>query len=223
MAPHERGEHACDDDRGAPPLRSLVALASALPLLLAACSSLPTKEVPLLATGRITSDFETYSIRRVGLLPIRSDDDDGGADEALEQAFHAELVDATGYEVITLSQHDLLEFEALQPFRRGSYSAATLLELRRRFLLDAVAVGAVSSRRVVPPQRLGVQLDLISCETGATLWSSRVLLNAADAETREALAAWSQEHTDSIDGAELVLLSPRRFARFAAWQVMQLL
>jgi hypothetical protein len=194
-----------------------------LALVLAGCSSLPTREVPVLATGKITSDFASYSIRRVGLLPIHADADERAGDDSLEQAFQAELVASTGYEVISLSQHDFLEFEALEPFRRGSYSAATLLELRRRFMLDAVAVGVVSNRRVVPPQRLGVQLDLISCETGATLWSSRVLLDAADAETREALDIWSEQHTESIDGAELVLLSPRRFARFAAWQVMQLL
>lgn len=204
-------------------MRLLFASACVLPLLFASCSSPRTQSVPLLATGKITSDFASYSIRRVGLLPIQVDGDEIAGDEALEQAFHAELVASTGYEVIALSQHDLLEFDALQPLRRGSYSAATLLELRRRFLLDAVAVGVVSNRRVVPPQRLGVQFDLISCETGATLWSSRVLLNAADAETREALEIWSEQHTESIDGAELVLLSPRRFARFAAWQVMQLL
>jgi hypothetical protein len=204
-------------------VRSASSLVSALLLVLTSCGALPTREVPLLATGRITSDFASYSIRRVGLLPMRVDGDEAPGDGALEQAFHAELVAATGYEVIPLTQHDLLEFEALQPYRRGSYPAATLLELRRRFRLDAVAVGVVSNRRVVPPQRLGLQLDLISCETGATLWSSSVLLDAADAETRESLAIWSEQHTDSLDGAELVLLSPRRFARFAAWQVMQLL
>jgi hypothetical protein len=204
-------------------MRSLIKLACASALVLTSCSSLPTQEVPLLATGRITSDFASYSIRRVGLLPIRTDGEDGAVDGDLEQSFHAELVAATGYEVIKLSQHDLLECDALQPYRRGSYSAETLLELRRRFLLDAVAVGVVSNRRVVPPQRLGAQFDLISCETGATLWSSRILLDAADVKTRDALVIWSEDHTDTIDGAELVLLSPRRFARFAAWQVMQLL
>lgn len=223
MAPHERGEHTSGAGGGATSVRPLFTLLRALPLVLAGCGTLATQEIPVLATGRITSDFASYSIRRVGLLPIQTDGVEVAGDEALEQAFQAELVAATGYEVISLSQHDLTEFGALQPFRRGSYSAETLLELRRRFLLDAVAVGVMSNRRVVPPQRLGVQLDLISCETGATLWSSSVLLNAADVETREALEAWALQHTESLDGAELVLLSPRRFARFAAWQVMQLL
>jgi len=199
------------------------ALVCLLSLVFTSCGSTPTKQVPLLATGKITSDFTSYTIRRVGLLPIHAESDEAGFDGSLEQAFHAELVAATDYEVVALSQHDLLEVDALQPFRRGSYSASTLRELRRRFLLDAVAVGAVSNQRVVPPLRLGMQLDLISCETGATLWSSRVLLDAADAETRESLEIWAEQHTDASGGAELVLLSPRRFARFAAWQLMQLL
>jgi hypothetical protein len=204
-------------------VKALVASTCLLSLALASCGALPTKEVPLLATGRITSDFASYSIQRVGLIPVDMDGDESAMDEALEQALHAELTAATDYEVISISRLDLQELHALEPFRRGSYSAATLLELRRRFLLDAVAVGVVSTRRAVPPQRRGVQFDLISCETGATLWSSRVLLDAADVEMREALELWSRDHTDTIDGAELVLLSPRRFARFAAWQVMQLL
>jgi len=189
-----------------------------------ACKSLePTREVPLLGSGRVTADFATYTVRRVGLLPMNDGDDDATMDESIEQALHAELVSSTGFEVIPISAADLLEVESLEPFRRGSYSPAGLIELRRRFLLDAVFVSAVSSRRVVPPQRLGLQADLISCETGATLWSGSVLLDAADRQTRDALELWSVRYTESAGGAELVLLSPRRFARFAAWQVMQLL
>lgn len=189
----------------------------------AGCAAFETKSTPLLATGRITSDFGTYSIRRVGLLPIPTEGQDIAGDEALEDAFHAELVASTAYEVVLLDAQDLLETKALEPFKRGRYRPETLMELRRRFNVDALAVGSVMTRRVVPPQRLGVQLDLVSCETGATVWSASVLLDAADTETREALEVWSASHTEMAGGADLVMLSPRRFARFAAWQIAQLL
>lgn len=204
-------------------MRALRRCALLFALGLAACASSKQQEVPVLATGRITSDFASYSVRRVGLLPIHASADELATDGDLEQAFQAELAASTGYEVVQLAPADLLELGRLDPHRRGAYAAESLLELRRRFLLDAVAVASVSSRRVVAPQRLGLQLDLISCETGATLWSARVMLNAADAETREALEIWSQQHTKTEGGAELALLSPRRFARFAAWQIAQLL
>ena len=199
-------------------IRALVLL-----VLLSGCSMFETKEVPRLATGRITSDFGSYDLRRVGLLPMATEGEESEGDDALEEAFHAELVAATGLEVVRLTADDLLEVKGLEPFRRGSYPAQTLLELRRRFLLDALAVGAVSTRRVVPPQRLGVQLDLVSCETGATIWSANILLDAGDRRTRDALESWSEAYTELDGGVDLVMLSPRRFARFAAWQVMQLL
>lgn len=198
-------------------------LLTLLALATSGCALFETKATPLLATGRITSDFQSYSLRRVGLLPFATTPDDNTGDEALEDAFHAELVVATGYEVIPLRADDLLESRGLEPHRRGAYPAATLLELRRRFLLDAVAVGVVTTRRVVPPQRLGVQFDLVSCETGATLWSANILIDASDADTRAALGKWAAAHTELTGGADLALLSPRRFARFAAWQIMQLL
>ncbi len=198
-------------------------LASLMLALAMSCQNLETRQVPLLGTGRVTADFASYTVRRVGLLPLNEGGEGAASDESMEQALHAELVASTGFEVIPISADDLLEVEGLEPFRRGRYSPAGLIELRRRFLLDAVFVSAISSRRMVPPQRLGLQADLISCETGATLWSGNVLLDAADKTTREALELWSMQFTDSAGGAELVLLSPRRFARFAAWQVMQLL
>lgn len=201
----------------------VVALLGISLLGLAGCSNVGTKAVPLLATGRMTSDFESYTLRRVAVLPLEADSIEFVGDESLKDALYAEFVAATDYEVVPLDARDLLEMQGLEPLRRGHYSAETLLELRRRFRLDAIAVGSILTRRAVPPQRLGVQFDLLSCETGATLWSASVMLDAADARTREALEAWSVEHSDSRAGAELILLSPRNFARFAAWQLMQLL
>lgn len=199
------------------------ALALAILLAGSGCAAFQTRQVPRLAAGRVTSDFQSYTLRRIGLLPVAATREMTTSDEPLEEAIHAELVDATGLEVVTLNQADLLEVDTMEPFRRGSYSAETLLELRRRFLLDAIAVGTVTSRRMVPPQRLGLQLDLVSCETGATIWSASILLDASDRDTREALGIWSRTHTDVAGGADLIMLSPRRFARFAAWQIMQLL
>lgn len=201
--------------------------AAVLALGLGASSCLTySKEPPdLLARGRVTSDFASYTIQRVGLLPVTTDSRGGATvgDETLSEAFHAELASSTDYTIVPLTGQDLLEVEDLEPFRRGLYDPGTLLELRERFRLDALAVASVTSRRVVPPQRLGVQLDLVSCETGATLWSAGVMVDAADQATRRSLARWAEQYTDLETGSELVMLSPRRFARFAAWQLTQLL
>ena len=84
-------------------------------------------------------------------------------------------------------------------------------------------VGTITSRRVVPPQVLGVQLDLISCETGATIWSADLMLDAARTDVQEAVATWSNDDLGREDGGAMVLLSPRRYAHFAAYQLARLL
>ena len=84
-------------------------------------------------------------------------------------------------------------------------------------------VGTITSRRVVLPQILGVQLDLVSCETGATIWSSSILIDGSREDTRAAIDIWARNELGEPDGAEITLMSPQRFARFAAYQVARML
>ena len=88
-------------------------------------------------------------------------------------------------------------------------------------------MGTLADAQFFAPQRLAVQLDLVACETGAAVWSGAVHLDAADADVRDSLMIWASNPSASdyrgSEPSDLALLSPRRFARFAAWQLSQLL
>ncbi|MEM6674497.1 MAG: hypothetical protein AAF726_16745 [Planctomycetota bacterium] len=182
--------------------------------------------VPAMASARIASDFETYAVRRVGFVPFRPL---GRSDvaphevEAIETSFHAEFAVATPYDIVPLRGEDLAEVLEAEPFRRGWYPPASIVALRDRYRLDAVFIGSVTARRLTPPLVLGVQLDLVSCETGQTIWSSDVLVDASQGETREALDVWAQHELGEHHAAEIALLSPRKFAHFAAYQLARTL
>ena len=62
---------------------------------------------------------------------------------------------------------------------------------------------------------------LIDGETGTVVWSAASDLDAGSARVREGVAQWSSGElgNEGSDDAEIILLSPRRFARFAAYQL----
>lgn len=195
-----------------------------LAALVASCAA-PTS-VPTIGSAQIVSDFESYTIRRVGFLPFQplhasqlAPQDVG----SIETSFHAEFASSTPYDIVPLSESDLSEIADLEPFRKGTYAPAAILAIRDRYRLDALLVGSVTARQVTPPLVLGAQLDLISCETGQTLWSADILLDASIEATRDALRIWASEELGEEHAARMAMISPRKFAHFAAYQMARLL
>jgi hypothetical protein len=188
--------------------RSLAALALAA---LAGCQATSSQAEPL-ATPRMASDFESYEFRRVGLVPFAGRVT-GQQQTILQDAFLLELSRAGDHEIVRLRAEDLAEVQESEPYRRGRYEPKTVLELCRRFSLDGVLVGTVTQLEPYPPQRLSLQLDLIATETGMVVWSSSVQLDASEPRVRKRLEG------NANGEPQLALISPERFARFAAREI----
>jgi hypothetical protein len=200
----------------------------ALCCALAACKSAPTREdAQLFATARVVTDFESYDLHRVGLLPLVGQEVWSDQSEPVQSGFLSELSRTTPFEVVHLGTADLAEIPGSDPYRRGWYDPRTIIALAKRYQLDGVFVGTLADAQFFAPQRLAVQLDLVACETGAAIWSGSVHLDASDANVRDSLMTWATDATAmdyrGSEPTDLALLSPRRFARFAAWQLSQLL
>ncbi|MEM1449993.1 MAG: hypothetical protein AAGI22_12830 [Planctomycetota bacterium] len=205
------------------PGRSLV-LASACAVSLSGC--LGPSTVPAIGSAEVATDFASYSIRRVGFIPFRPLHDTRMAPHevgAMETSFHAEFSSATPYDIIPLDERDLAEILPPEPFRRGWYSPEAIVTIRDRYRLDAVFIGSVTARRLTPPLVLGAQLDLVSCETGQTIWSSDIVLDASNEATRRAIHVWAERELGRGYAADVALMSPRRFAHFAAYQMARML
>jgi hypothetical protein len=185
------------------------------------------KEVlPPLAHARVTADFDSYQLRRVGLLPFSGDGLDRAQSEELQRAFLFELSRRASYEVVRLAPEDLAEVDAQQPYERGTYRSKSVIETARRFHLDGLLVGTVTHLESYAPQALGVQVELVASETGLVIWSSALELDMTDAGVRDSLRQYSEEHRDENDepaDERLMLLSPLRLMRFAASEVARTL
>ncbi len=197
----------------------------ALGVGLSACSS-TRANVGNLAHASVTSDFQTYGLRRVGLLPFQGDGLDVESARELQAAFATELAAGSGLEIVPLAQADLEEVQKSEPFRRGSIKPATVLALAKRFRLDGLFAGTVTDARGYAPLRLCVDLDLVASETGLSIWSASAQLDASDERVRLGLEQWIQKNraaSAANEGSEIYLMSPRRFAQFAAAQIAALL
>jgi hypothetical protein len=189
-------------------------------LLFAACQTVEG-EVESLATSHASADFHTYRLRRVGLFAFHGEDVTFEDGRDLQSSFFSEISGIVPFEVVPLDVGDIAEIPISDPFRTGAYKPRTVIEVARRFRLDGAFVGTVTDRQQFSPQRLGLQVDLVAAETGLVIWSGSVHLDAAQERVRENVRLWAEGGQGDIAEIDwkLSLLSPRRFAHFAAYQL----
>lgn len=193
-------------------------------LALCACAS-TTKEIVPLANARVVSDIGSYQLQRVGLMPPVGTRLTPQQRDDIQAACLAEFSASAAIEVVRLTDRDLEAIPSLDPHRKGAYSGQAVLAIARRYRLDGLLIPTVTDLQVHPPQRLGLAVDLVSAETGQALWMSSVQLDAAQERTRRSIEAWAHNNQGDVsDHAwEVTLLSPKRFARFAAFHLASLL
>lgn len=204
-------------------LRALAA--AALVCALGACAA-TRADVGTLARASVASDFASYALHRVGLLPFQGECLDAENAREMQSAFATELSGASQIEIVPLTAADLEEVQKSEPFRRGRIQPATVLALARRYRLDGIFTGTVTELRCYAPQRLCVDVDLITSETGVSVWSASAQLDASDERVRKGLEQWFAKNRGgggTNETAAIYLLSPRRFAQFAAAQIAALL
>jgi hypothetical protein len=125
---------------------------------------------------------------------------------------------------VPLQRDDAAETPSYESFRTGRIEPDAIVTMAKRHNLDGLVAVTVTDRRAYPPQRLGIEVELTACDTGLPIWAASLRLDAAQERTRHALHAWFDAQR-SAEGTpetwDLCLLSPQRFAEFAAAQVAQ--
>lgn len=175
-----------------------------------------------MAVARFAVDYDSYDLRRVGLLPVHGRELDESRSRDLQQALRFELARRAAFEVVLLSDADLAEIDPNRPYERGAYSARTVIEAARRFRLDGLFVATVTHFEPYPPQGIGMQFELVAAETGLVIWSSTLDVDAADSTVRRSIEGFQRQRLDEsgeFGDIEVLLLSPSHLMRFAASEV----
>ncbi|MEO0650272.1 MAG: hypothetical protein AAFZ65_06305 [Planctomycetota bacterium] len=199
-------------------------------LLVASAAGCQAPTVPLLARAQVTPDFATYDVRRVALLPVRGPRDAEtprpAALRQLQDDLASFIATGTRYEVLELSEADLIELAIDDPLVDGYLSVESLLGIADRFRVEAVVHTQVLHERVHPPLSIGLHAEMASVDTGQTLWVADVQLDGSEVPVRAAIEDYYRREAgqpDGGDGWKVALISPQRFQRFAAWQLAQML
>ena len=205
--------------------RALQAVAAVLWVTLgSSCFMTRDLKMPALAHAVVASDFDTYALHRVGLMPVAGLDDNPVLAESFRLALESELSRSAPYELVILSEAQLEAVEDSEPHLKGFYRPRTILALSQRYQLEGLLFPTITQQRDYPPQELGVVLDLVAAETGLAVWSARLHIDANDpAVVRGLKVYYGVGNADASHPWEIALLSPERFARFAAYQLALLL
>ena len=203
-------------------LRLTLALGLAL---LSSCQNIEyPRDLPQaqLASFRRAGDFDTYHIGRVGILPVAGQALTEADSVQLQEILFTEFASATRMEIVMLNKQDLAEITLNEPHMKGVYTPDAVIGISKRFRLDGMLVATAINRQVFPPQRLSLQVDLVSSETGMAIWNGGVNLLGDNVEVANGLEAfYGNGKPLADDGWTVSLLSPSQFARFGAWQIAQ--
>jgi len=107
---------------------------------------------------------------------------------------------------------------------RGSVRTADLVTLQQEYRVDAVVIGAITRYDPYAPQVLGLDVKMVSTRSGAVLWQARKVFDARTEPIQADALAWYDRivvESGAEFGPEVVLLSPKAFARYACGRLAE--
>ena len=114
---------------------------------LAACAT-AREQVPPIGTASRSTEFDTYPLRRVGILLPEGEGMDAEFLRGLRDALATEIAATKPYEIVPLDEGDVEAVDRLDTARTGRIRPAPVLALARRSSLDGSAAGGNDSSTV---------------------------------------------------------------------------
>ncbi|MBK6939975.1 MAG: hypothetical protein IPH13_07185 [Planctomycetes bacterium] len=163
-----------------------------------------------------TVDFA--AVRRVLALPLYDESEQGDATTLLSRTLGEELSRLRRFDVVVPSSSDASLKSGEAPHRLGQVPIQSIIELGRRYSVDAVVFGTISEYRPYAPPRVALKLSLVDTQTGRVLWQVDDFIDASDARTAHSMRKFFDGVIDDQNtefGDELLVTSPEMFARYA--------
>lgn len=167
-------------------------------------------------------------IRRVAILPMSVSSDEGDLSfgrDTLEPIMRAEIGRVRRFEVVSISIDELRLLSG-----RGLWSAQDKLPLdfferiREKFGADAVLFTEMTQFRGYEPLAVGWRCTLVETDEPHVLWAVDEVFDARIPSVAAAAIRYSDRNPDTsatLSDSRSVLISPRRFGRYAAHAVAE--
>jgi hypothetical protein len=170
-----------------------------------------------------SDEYENTSVNRVLLVPFAFETNREKVVNEVTEAFSIELQKSTKFDVVLphgfpdelLQQNDL--------WTKGLVRAETVIEAKNRFKVDAIIFGTITHYKPYEPPILGMKVGMFSTVTGNVIWTADTILDSSDASVVRLVKDYyraNYQREQSLYGWKIVLLSTKRYAQFAAHQVI---
>ena len=163
------------------------------------------------------------SVRRIMFLPLVAAPSVNAPLDALRAAVLDELAKVQRFEVVPLPENTEEDEAIYAAAQLGGQSLDALVALGRRYRVDAVVLGTITTYRAYPPAHLGLRLQMVSLHSGRSVWIAEGLYDAAEEATLSDVQHYSRSYLGkeaSMHGWEINLISPTRFASFVAHRLV---
>lgn len=170
-----------------------------------------------------SDEYNNASVHRVLLVPFAFETNREKVIKEVTEAFSIELQKSAKFDVVPpqgfpdelLQQNDL--------WIKGLVRAETVIEAKKRFKVDAIIFGTITHYKPYEPPILGIKVGMFSTVTGNVIWTADTILDSSEASVVRLVKDYyraNYQRKQSLYGWEIVLLSMKRYAQFAAHQVI---
>ncbi|MFH0944931.1 MAG: hypothetical protein V2A76_07010 [Planctomycetota bacterium] len=165
-------------------------------------------------------------VHRVLALPLADESGFGTQSDVVSESLRDEIGRLGQFSVVRPSASDAMLKPGDGPHNTGRIPVATIIELGRRYGVDAVLFGAIFHYRPYSPPALGMEVSLVDVQTGRVLWTVRDSVDGSDKRCAVSMEWFFEdeiETDETVFGSDLMHVSPHWFARFAAHRIAQTL
>ncbi len=170
-----------------------------------------------------SDEYNNTSVHRVLLVPFAFETNREKVVDEVTEAFFVELQKSTKFDVVLphgfsdklLQQNDL--------WIKGLVRAETVIEAKKRFKVDAIIFGTITHYKPYEPPILGIKVGMFSTVTGNVIWTADTILDSSEASVVQLVRTYyrrNYQRKQSLYGWKIILVSMKRYAQFAAHQVI---
>ena len=98
-----------------------------------------------------------------------------------------------------------------------------MIEAKKRFKVDAIIFGTITHYMPYEPPVLGIKVGMFSTVTGNVIWTADTILDSSEASVVQLVRTYyrrNYQRKQSLYGWKIILVSMKRYAQFAAHQVI---
>ena len=178
---------------------------------------LEKRELPAFSRSR-SKELDKQTIKNVLVVPFLVHKGPEREAEMVTGVFKAELANANLFKLVTPSVRPLELIDVTDTlWELGFIDVDSLVEAKKKYMVDAFLFGQVTSFKPYIPLVLGIKVTLVSALTGGALWSVDGVFNSEQKEVVKLAKDYYKRYYSngqSLYGWELMLMSMERYSRF---------